>query len=57
MLGNSCVQELKTKRGYKGLLVKYNLTLCLVKIECKKHSEKSILYEYINSVALLICEQ
>lgn len=56
MLDNSCVQELKTKPGFKVLLVKYNLTSCLVKIVYKEHCEKSLLYEYINSVALLICE-
>lgn len=54
MLGNSCVQELKTKPGFKVLLAKYNLTLFLVKIVNKKYCEKSILYEY--SVVLLICE-
>lgn len=52
----SCVQELKTKPGFKVPLVKHNLTFCLVKRVYKKHSEKSILYEYMNSVALLLCE-
>lgn len=56
MLGNSCVQELKTKPGFKVPLVKYNLILRLVKILYEKHCEKSVSYEYINSVALLVCE-
>lgn len=56
MLGNSCVQELKTKPDFKVPLVKYNLTVCLVKIVYKRHCEKSILYEYVNSVALLLSE-